>query len=77
LVSVSYLIFSPLELLNSINRIYKSQGKIHRLNDIIFASEIVTVLIWNLLNESHTTTQFYNYKHKYGFTYPAEGVKWL
>ena len=43
-------ISSQLELLNSIYRIYKSQEKIHRLNDIIFASELVMFLIWNLLN---------------------------
>jgi len=51
-------ISSPFELLNSINRIYKSQETIHRLNDIIFASQIVMFLIWNFLNELHTAIPF-------------------
>ena len=75
LFSKSYGIYSPLELLNSINRIYKSQEKIHRLNNITFVSEIDTFLTWNLLNELHMTTQFYNYT--YSIKYAAAGVKCL
>lgn len=46
-----------------------------------FASEIVTFLTWNLLNELDTTTPLYNhrykYKYKYSITHQTAGVKCL